>query len=66
MGIIVIKADNRSNKILKELAERLGADVTSMDEEQYEEFLLGSLMDTEKTGKKTSRRESMPRRKYDY
>lgn len=55
MGALVIKADQRSNKILKELAERLGANVTSMDEKQYEEFLLGSLMDAEKTGKKSSR-----------
>jgi|WetSurMetagenome_2_1015567.scaffolds.fasta_scaffold487884_1 hypothetical protein len=55
MSAIVIKADNRSNKILKELAERLGASVSSMDEEQYEEFLLGNLMDAEKTGKKSTR-----------
>lgn len=55
MSVIVIKADSRSNKILKELAERLGGDVSTMDEEQYEEFLLGNLMDVEKTGKKTSR-----------
>ncbi len=55
MGAIVIKADHRSRKILKELAEHLGANVTDIDEEQYEDFLLGHLMDREKTGKKISR-----------
>ncbi len=55
MGAIVIKADSRSSKILKELAEHLGASVTSIKEDQYEDFLLGELIDTEKTGKKVSR-----------
>lgn len=55
MGAIIIKADNKSSKILKELAERLGGDVTIISEEQYEDVLLGSLMEKEKTGKKTTR-----------
>jgi len=55
MGAIIIKADNRSSKILKELAERLGASVTNVKEEQYEDFMLGTLMDSEKTGKTVSR-----------
>ena len=55
MGSIVIKADNKSNQLLKELAEKLGGTVTQIDEEQYEDLLLGTLMDQEKTGKNISR-----------
>jgi len=55
MGAIIIKADNQSSRILKELAERLGASVTTMKDEQYEDFLLGMLIDSEKTGKTVSR-----------
>ncbi len=55
MGVIVIKADNQSNKILKALAEKLGGDVTPLDEEQYEDLMLGKLMEKEKTGKNASR-----------
>lgn len=55
MGAIVIKADNRSRKILKELAEQLGAQVTDIKDDQYEDFLLGQIMDAEKTGKTVSR-----------
>lgn len=55
MGAIVIKADSRSRKILKELAEQLGAEVTDIKDDQYEDFLLGQIMDTEKTYKTVSR-----------
>ena len=55
MGALVIKADNKSSKILKELAEKLGGNVTAISEEQYEDVLLGSLMDKEKTGKNSTR-----------
>ncbi len=55
MGAIVIKADDQSNKILKELAEKLGGSVTQINEQQYEDLLLGTLMDKEKTGKAVSR-----------
>ncbi len=57
MGAIIIKADNQSSKILKELAERLGARVTNVKDEQYEDFILGNLMDSVKTGKTVSREE---------
>ncbi len=55
MGAIVIQADSESKKILSALAKRLGAQVTLIDEDQYEELLLGTLMDEEKTGKTVSR-----------
>ena len=51
----MIKADSKSSKILKELAEKLGGDVTTITEEQYEDVLLGTLMNKEKTGKNSSR-----------
>jgi hypothetical protein len=55
MGTIVITADNQSNKILKEIAKRLGAKVMKLKDEQYEDLLLGSLMDSEKTGETVSK-----------
>jgi hypothetical protein len=55
MSAIVIKADDQSNKLLKELAEKLGGSVTQIDEEQYEDIVLGTLMEKEKTGKTTTR-----------
>jgi len=57
MSVIIIKADDKSNKILKELAKRLGANVVSMNDAQYEDFLLGSIIDSEKTGEDVSRNE---------
>jgi hypothetical protein len=55
MGAIVIKADNRSRKLIKELAEQLEAQVADIKEGQYEDFLLGQIMDAEKTDKTVSR-----------
>ena len=55
MSAIVIKADNQSNKILKELAKKLGANVLNINDEQYEDLSLGYLMDKAKTGKIVSR-----------
>jgi len=63
MGAIVIKADSRSQKLLKELAEKLGAEVTDIKDEQYEDFLLGQMMDAEKTGKPVSREKILKRLK---
>jgi hypothetical protein len=57
MGAIIIRADQKSNKLLKELAVQLGAVVTNLKHEQYEDFMLGTLMDSEKTGEIVSREE---------
>ena len=59
MKAIVIKADNQNTKILRELAKKLGADVININEEQYEDLALGSLMDKVKTGKIVSRESIM-------
>ena len=57
MGAIIIRADQKSSKILKELAVQLGAVVTNLKDEQYEYFMLGTLIDSEKTGEIVSREE---------
>lgn len=59
MSAIVIKADSKSNKILKELAKKLGGNVLSIDDNQYEYIALGALMDKEKTGETVSREDIM-------
>ena len=57
MGPIIIRADQKSSKLLKELAVQLGAVVTNVKDEHYEDFMLGTLMDSEKTGEIISREE---------
>lgn len=59
MGALIIKADSQTNKLIKALAEKLGAGVMKMDEKQYEDFLLGATMDAEKTGENVSRERIM-------
>ena len=58
MGAILIKADKKSNKLLTDLAKKLGGNVISMADDQYEDFAIGSAMDSVKTGK-TVERESI-------
>jgi hypothetical protein len=55
MSAILIKADEKNNKILKELAKQLGANVVSLKDNQYEAFLLGTIIDAEKTNEDVSR-----------
>lgn len=55
MGAIIIKADKKSNKILSDLAKKLGGNVINLADDQYEDFALGSLMDSVKTGKTVNR-----------
>ena len=59
MGAIIIKADKKSNKILSDLAKKLGGNVLNLDDEQYEDIALGSLMESVKTGKTVSRESIM-------
>ena len=49
MGAILIKADKKSNKLLTDLAKKLGGNVISIDDDQYEDFAIGSAMDSVKT-----------------
>ncbi len=55
MSTILIKADKQSNKLLSELAKKLGGNVVDMKDEQFEDFMLGTLMDKVKTGKTVSK-----------
>ncbi|WP_373521030.1 hypothetical protein [Aquiflexum sp.] len=50
MGAIIIQADNKSNKILSELAKKLGGTVINLEDEQFEDLALGTAMDQLKTG----------------
>jgi len=59
MSAIIIKADSKSNKILMQLARKLGGNVFSIDDHQYEDIALGALMEKEKTGETVSRAEIM-------
>jgi hypothetical protein len=51
MSAIIIKTEEKSIQILKELAKQLGANVVSLKDNQYEDFLLGMIIDSEKTKK---------------
>ena len=55
MGAIIIKADKEGNKILSELARRLGGKVILIDDEQFEDISLGTAMDKIKTGELSHR-----------
>jgi hypothetical protein len=57
MSAIIIKGDEKSNRILMELAKQLGANVVSLKDDQYEDFLFGTIIASEKTGKDASREE---------
>lgn len=59
MGAIIVKADRKSNKILSELARRLGGSVINLEDEQYEEIALGTAMDAIKTGELVDRESIM-------
>ncbi len=59
MSAILIKADQQSHKIISETAKKPGATVVTMSDSQYEDFLLGKLMDSEKTGEDVSSDEVM-------
>ena len=59
MGAIIIKGDTDNNKILAKLAKKLGNKVISINEEEYEDFALGKMMDERKTGQTATREEVM-------
>jgi len=50
MGATIIKADKKSNKLLSELAKKLGGDVIKLEDDQFEDLVLGSAMAAVKTG----------------
>ena len=59
MTAIIIKAGKKSSKILSDLAKKLGGNVVPINDEQYEDFSLGTLMDKVKTNETISREQVM-------
>ncbi len=59
MSAIIIKADLKSNKLLSDLAKRLGGDVITLKDKELEDFALGILMNKVKTNENVSRDEVM-------
>ena len=57
MSAIIIKVDQDSNKILTRLAKKLGGDVIKIDDSQFEDIALGTIMDKEKTGETVPKEE---------
>jgi 4-hydroxy-3-methylbut-2-enyl diphosphate reductase IspH len=56
MDTLVINTKSSSNaKLLLELARKLGETGKRLSKEDQEDFLLGTIMKTEKTGKNVSR-----------
>jgi len=63
MSAILIKADSKVNKEIYKLAKKLGGDVYSLKEEQFEDFALGVLMDKVKTNQLVSKEEILKKLK---
>jgi hypothetical protein len=59
MGAVVIKIDGKNNRLISKLVKELGGKVISINDEQYEDLVLGKLMDEEKTNELVSREEIM-------
>ena len=56
MRAIIIKSDSKSNlKILSNLAKKLGSNVLSIADEQFEDFAIGMIMDKKKSNENVSR-----------
>ena len=55
MSALLIKTDLKNKKLLTELAKRLGGNVVTLTDEQFEDLALGALMDKVKTGETVSR-----------
>lgn len=55
MGAVVIKIDKKNNRLISRLVKELGGEVVSINDEQYEDLVMGKLIDAEKTGENVSR-----------
>ena len=55
MSTLLIKTDTKNGKILAQLAKQLGGDVIALSDIQFEDLMLGSLMDAVKTGTAVSK-----------
>ena len=57
MSALIIKADSKSNKILSQLAKKLGGNVLPINDEQFEDFALGTMINKVKTNETVIRHE---------
>ncbi len=57
MSAIIIESDTENNKLLSIIAKKMGANVFSIKDEQFEEIALGKMMDNVKTGEEVNREE---------
>jgi hypothetical protein len=55
MSTILIKTDTKNIKLQEQLALQLGGDVIKLSDTQFEDLMLGALMDSVKTGKIVSK-----------
>ncbi|KAF0236040.1 MAG: hypothetical protein FD181_3032 [Prolixibacteraceae bacterium] len=55
MGAVVIKIDKRNNLLISKLVKELGGKVISINDDQFEDFALGNLMENNKTNETISR-----------
>ena len=54
-AIIIHGADKKITRLIRELSRKLGAKVSDLTENQYEDLLLGQTMDAVKTGEEVSK-----------
>ena len=54
-AIIIHGADKKITRLIRELSRKLGAKVSDLTENQYEDLLLGQKMDAVKTGEEVSK-----------
>ena len=64
MSAIIIKGDKKNSKLISDLAKQLGANVIALRDQQYEDFLIGKLMDSQKTGKTVTKASIMKKLKF--
>jgi hypothetical protein len=57
MSALVIKADNKSKKIISELVKKLGGNVMSINDEQLENIVFGKMIQDSKSGELVSKDE---------
>ena len=55
MSTILIKTDTKNIKLQEQLALQLGGDVIKLSDTQFEDLMLGALMNSVKTGKIVSK-----------
>jgi hypothetical protein len=59
MSTLLIKTTPQSSLLLTELVKQLGGDVIAIKDEQFEDLLLGIMMDSVKTGQTVSKQSIM-------